>query len=438
MAGNKAYQAAAARLSHTHFFLSDYALRLLNHNQITELEKFTNGINYVDENHSTYLRGYEEGAAFGSDYLAILYSTTLYTLGQESVCFFMADAYTEEVLKELKIRNSQLADLTSYWSLQYQMTGQDVTNYKRKSKELFYGTEIKNLTYNKGFEFDCYYKSVWIKDATLKVDAKNIAEIIARGDFCVKMSTARNNNPSRQRSKKFILNHQSLEVQKDTLFAKYTVNTVLSLSGLIHPGLGALINGIVAISSGEVNKTQENAIDLAEKSEVLKADYYNANKLELRSAATVITAYLDYIKEQQSIIDEIEKNKFTDKVEWFGSAGSFNIDDIEYDAYEGLYNPDALMAVCEWEKDGLASLVPVTEEDLKEIRSKIKEGVMQDHRNEIELLLTGDPNNNAGILKMDQVVFEELVREIETAYDKADLGNNTSLQALFFNKTQGE
>jgi len=36
------------------------------------------------------------------------------------------------------------------------------------------------------------------------------------------------------------------------------------------------------------------------------------------------------------------------------------------------------------------------------------------------------------------VVFEEVVRQIETAYDKADLGNNTSLQALFYNKTQGE
>jgi len=390
------------------------------------------------ENHSPYLSGCEEGAAFGSDYLAILYSTTLYTLGQESACFFMADAYTEEVLKELKIRNSQLADLASFWSLQYQMTGQDVTDYERKSMELFYGTEIKNLTYNKGFEFDCYYKSVWIKDATLKVDAKNIAEIVAREDFCVKMSTARNNNPSRQRSINFILNHQSLESQKETLFAKYAVNTVLGLSDLVHPGLGALLNGIVAISSGDAHKTQKNAIDLAEKSGVLKADYYNANKLELRSAATVIAAYLDYIKEQQSITDEIEKNKFTDKVEWFGSAGSFVIDGREYAAFEGLYNPDALMAICEWEKEGLAGLVPVTKDDLEKIRSEMDQVVKETHEFEIELLLTGDPNNNAGILKMDQVVFEEVVRQIETAYDKADLGNNTSLQALFYNKTQGE
>lgn len=86
----------------------------------------------------------------------------------------------------------------------------------------------------------------------------------------------------------------------------------------------------------------------------------------------------------------------------------------------------------------MASLVKVTEDDLEEIRKRMDNDFKEDYKDEIKLLLTGDPNNNAGILKMDQLVFEEVVRKIEKAYDKADLGNNTSLQVLFYNKTQGE
>lgn len=381
-----------------------------------KLQEFNNAI-YQYEKTGISPIGYSSNAGA---YLSRLYAGTQLLLEMNS----------NEILNlteaGAKDKNYLLMAMSSLWGAQYQVITS--ADFDHDLGKVFKNVEINQLKYNESmhkFSFDMLY----VADKILLGDSTNgykpVTEEIT-GSW--QISTECTVMPSDLDGEKMVDAMRELEEQADELreeyFLKGSIGTIITAVSAWNPLLGM---GLSALCTIEGYADMELGALTDKLNEKTGGEY---TSVSVESLVGILGTYQDYLNSTKAIDNMIMHVKDDYMMSMFGAGGICEVEGETYLIFDGIYNPNSLEKLGQWQKNGLTGLdSKFTSKDIESLLdyiTRLKKKDSETIRSNAEVLIKG-----GNIVNMDPLDLYKAIKVVEEAVRETKEWDEWTIQLYF-------
>lgn len=400
--------------------MANYATYLARWSTIEDgckkLQEFNNAI-YQYEKTGISPIGYSSNAGA---YLSRLYAGTQLLLEMNS----------NEILNlteaGAKDKNYLLMAMSSLWGAQYQVITS--ADFDHDLGKVFKNVEINQLKYNESmhkFSFDMLY----VADKILLGDSTNgykpVTEEIT-GSW--QISTECTVMPSDLDGEKMVDAMRELEEQADELreeyFLKGSIGTIITAVSAWNPLLGM---GLSALCTIEGYADMELGALTDKLNEKTGGEY---TSVSVESLVGILGTYQDYLNSTKAIDNMIMHVKDDYMMSMFGAGGICEVEGETYLIFDGIYNPNSLEKLGQWQKNGLTGLdSKFTSKDIESLLdyiTRLKKKDSETIRSNAEVLIKG-----GNIVNMDPLDLYKAIKVVEEAVRETKEWDEWTIQLYF-------